>query len=1382
MLTIQLFDQPGLSMLVYLASLAFTSVVAGGVTLIALATLRSQSLPLRHAIALWGLLVVLASPLVVVSVGASGWSMVAWKPAESVAESSASPPRASTNDFPLVVEPQTASPSDAANDRHAPGVAAGRSVDAQAPRAEVVAASDTAVEVESARDSGTAWVAWSALVLAAVWLGGMLVEGWRVGRGSWRIRRLTNSAEEVVDERLVSLSRSAAAAVGLRRLPLLCESKLAPAPLSLGVFRPRIILPASRQTEISDEAWRALFVHEMAHIARGDLLVGWLQRVAMAIYWWNPCVRHVSETISVVREQICDDLVTLHSSNAAEYAELIVDLAARVAERDLFAPALGVSDGSANELVQRLKRILDPSRALATRLSVRARYSTGLFGLALLVSVAMTSAHRNQAIATDEPVVQAEVAAGKTQTAVAEDAAENNPRLSKRIRVVDLEGKPIEGATIKPWAIQCSQGNGPWHKKGFGASDPPVAMTDADGRATIEFPRYAIVDELVPVQGLSLNISHPDYATELYQQVPVEGPALHELFQVLLRPGAFITATAFVGDRKITADQLFAQWSVQGAQLARPDAAGRLVLPRVPAGNVLVRLSARGEQGEWLSSEVHELVLADGDRRDLRLELTPAIQVKGKLDASVPRPVKNGRVVSNIIFRAKGSSYSDVQWRTCAVVDEEGNFMLDHVPESDLQVIALCDGFLAKSGEPPAFAQEHERRASVHLRPQVFSIGTQPATIEVQMMPASSCDVYVVDELGEPVADATVSFWPNVGWWGGGSQIYCEPFISTRELLEQPERQAELWTWSSTIFDAKTDAQGKATVHRLPPQECMFAVTHDELELLVNENGYRSASIELKAEVKNEVTVSMQPKGTDLLADRFPMDTKRNRHVVAKPRPKRIVKTSVAKDEVAGVVIDEEGNPLADVAVDAFTWFPGHETTTDAEGRFRIRRIPYDEEVQIEFKKPGYSPSLFMNEKPGVADWTIVLTQGTWLEGVVRDPQGKPSPGALVRAVRKHYSQWGHAVGEVWTDTVADEQGKYRLDLEPSEYDVQCRVPELGAVRHEKITLKRKQQRTLDLDLKQGVTFRATVRDSESGEPVEGITLWNWLQPGIECTSNAAGVMILEHMMKGPFQFNVTSVDSDRFKSEVAGKYARWWSAEAMHAHERMESPEQDKFQRNLDSLTFDLQGDVLEVEIFVEPATTIAGRVVDPDGQPVEGATVAPSKTGSGNSLTGDTRYSRRTDEQGNFKLTLPASKQVEYNLVAHDGDYQEWRTWANGVSPNYRTTPGQAIEGVELQLKPSITVRGVVLEGAGAPVVGIEVRAAAVDQRDNRYYVPTTKTDAEGRYELRFVAPGEQWIQVSPFMLDASAQNSRRNRKVVAEPGATLEKIDFRIDKASP
>jgi hypothetical protein len=82
---------------------------------------------------------------------------------------------------------------------------------------------------------------------------------------------------------------------------------------------------------------------------------------------------------------------------------------------------------------------------------------------------------------------------------------------------------------------------------------------------------------------------------------------------------------------------------------------------------------------------------------------------------------------------------------------------------------------------------------------------------------------------------------------------------------------------------------------------------------------------------------------------------------------------------------------------------------------------------------------------------------------------------------------------------------------------------------------------------------------------------------------------------------------------------------------------------------------------------------------------------------------------------MALPASGEREYNLVAHDGKYGEWRRWANGVHHPFRTKPGQQLALVLMLTRPA-RVRGRVIDKNGKPVAGRDVRASAADKLGNR------------------------------------------------------------------
>ncbi len=475
----------------------------------------------------------------------------------------------------------------------------------------------------------------------------------------------------------------------------------------------------------------------------------------------------------------------------------------------------------------------------------------------------------------------------------------------------------------------------------------------------------------------------------------------------------------------------------------------------------------------------------------------------------------------------------------------------------------------------------------------------------------------------------------------------------------------------------------------------------------------------------------------------------------------------VRPDELAGVVVDPSGKPIEGVEVDAWTWYAGNETKTDARGFFRLKKLDRDRKVEVRFRKLGHTPQLFLTQPTGKPGWVVVLDKKTYFEGRVTDPAGKPVKNALIRANNGPKQAEGGIITEIWTEATTDAEGRYRMYAQEDVYDIQVRVPGAGVARLPQTALGPDEARHLDIPLTRGVVFQARTVDSETGEPVEGVRLWHWQHPGIEGRSDEDGLVTIPDMLPGRFDFQV----------EAFG-FARWWSDQAMSPWSRRRIDEgRGGWQRNFDHLDFDLRPGMEPVTIVMERGATIAGRVLDPDGHPVRGATVAPALSGTGNSLTGDTRFSVESDADGRFTTILPASGSREYNLVAHDGKFQQWRTWANGVLPPFHTKPGEKRQNVEIRLTRPATVKGRVIDTAGHPVTRREVRASAGDRLENRYYDPTTTTAADGTFTLKFIRPGEQFIEVAPFWLDARQAPRGTSKTLTLSAGEVKEGVDFQV-----
>jgi protocatechuate 3,4-dioxygenase beta subunit len=469
----------------------------------------------------------------------------------------------------------------------------------------------------------------------------------------------------------------------------------------------------------------------------------------------------------------------------------------------------------------------------------------------------------------------------------------------------------------------------------------------------------------------------------------------------------------------------------------------------------------------------------------------------------------------------------------------------------------------------------------------------------------------------------------------------------------------------------------------------------------------------------------------------------------------------VGRGDIAGTVTDEAGQPLSSALVDVWSWYPGNEIRTDKAGRFVLRKLDSDRPVEIRISKQGFSPWYNEAQPTGVNDLHVALNTKTFFEGTVMDGAGKPVPSALVRADNGPKKNPGVTITHVWTETRTDEKGHYKLFVFPDKYEIQLRVPKVGVARLSE-TLADQESKPLDIKLEPGITFKATVVDSVSGEPVKDVHLTLDESRGISGTSDKDGQLTINDLLPGPAEFSVR-----------AKGYARWWSEEATSEWQRKKVD--DRFQRNFDQLTFNVEKDMQPVKIEVERAVTITGKVEDPDGKAVGGATVAPAASGTGNSITGDTRFSVRTKADGTFEMMLPASNDGQYNLVAHDGTYQQWRNWANGVLDPIQTKPGDQLKDVVLKLTKPATVKGKVVDASGNAVANRQVRAQPADKLENRYYDPTTRTDQDGNFTLKFVRPCDNQIQVAPFWLDVGQAPKGASVQMTLEPGEIKEGVEL-------
>lgn len=178
--------------------------------------------------------------------------------------------------------------------------------------------------VSRATESAKPALSWSELIVAA-WLIGVLLQLVIASR-QWReSRMLLRGTTPIQNGALRTSCVEQAYALGLRHVPRLRVSDAIVSPQVTGLLRPVVVLP-SEQTLSSDELAMAI-AHELAHLHRGDLWLGWVPAIAQRLFFFHPLVRWAMREYAIYREAACDAQVLQHHRAAPQtYGHLLLRL------------------------------------------------------------------------------------------------------------------------------------------------------------------------------------------------------------------------------------------------------------------------------------------------------------------------------------------------------------------------------------------------------------------------------------------------------------------------------------------------------------------------------------------------------------------------------------------------------------------------------------------------------------------------------------------------------------------------------------------------------------------------------------------------------------------------------------------------------------------------------------------------------------------------------------------------------------------------------------------------------------------------------------------------------------------------------------------------
>jgi protocatechuate 3,4-dioxygenase beta subunit len=459
---------------------------------------------------------------------------------------------------------------------------------------------------------------------------------------------------------------------------------------------------------------------------------------------------------------------------------------------------------------------------------------------------------------------------------------------------------------------------------------------------------------------------------------------------------------------------------------------------------------------------------------------------------------------------------------------------------------------------------------------------------------------------------------------------------------------------------------------------------------------------------------------------------------------------------LAGRVVDDRGSPVVGATV---TLWPGggrrlqdasagsgvpQSTTTRPDGAFRFETAS-EEGNRLRVEAPAFATQERQPVRAGALPRPVAMALGQALRGTVTLADRRtPAAGALVRFE-------GRTQTTRWVETRPD--GTFLADGAPREAG--SLVADGGDRGRASVVLSLGAADAVTIALAPTSTLYGRVVDAADAKAL----------PGIRIVARGQGGEYLER--SGPDgRYSIRGLAPQAYKLTVEDDRFVPWSRTVKVA------PGQPETQ-----------------DVPLSRAATLAGRVVDEEGRPIEGALVQVSRGGENifraflRSVEGQGAV--RTSRDGSFRAARLEPGENQRLDVRHD-EYEERSL--GGIS----LSPGMTRSGVSIVLRRGLSIRGVVKDEEGRPLAGAQVDLSrALTMRGGRggmevsFVGPGTEvrreTGADGRFEFRGLKAGDYGVsarrpgfsRASVDPVSVTEARAAEPLEIVLRPGATISGV---------
>jgi uncharacterized GH25 family protein len=445
----------------------------------------------------------------------------------------------------------------------------------------------------------------------------------------------------------------------------------------------------------------------------------------------------------------------------------------------------------------------------------------------------------------------------------------------------------------------------------------------------------------------------------------------------------------------------------------------------------------------------------------------------------------------------------------------------------------------------------------------------------------------------------------------------------------------------------------------------------------------------------------------------------RNERQLVKKGPEPAVLTLAPSAALSGIVVDSRGQPVSGVNV-TLSYMKGTEglsvpARSRADGEFRFTGLPPGGTFDLSATRDGFARTTATARTAPAGQPSprarIVMADGQTAFGRVVDEGGRPIEGAALLLASPY--------GEGLRDAVSDAEGRFEFrHLIPGRVSLRATHPDHapGFLKAVEIPPETPRVNLGTVKLPPAEAIEGRVTDSR-GRAIEGAEVLSYGE-----TSGFGGDSMA--MLDEEAPLRTGSDGSFRIERLESGKR---YALTVRHAG-YVEASVPGVPAPTLEPLTIELKA-----------ARSLSGRVLGPEGEPVEGATVFWFQDGN---VSFDSAV--KSDADGKFRITGFPPGTLMLEAMAEG--------YANRRIEGIEIPGDKDPEDLQITLQRAITLDVRVLNAEGEPVPGVSVSMQPVEPipvEDRRmvllHGLDPDRTDAAGRCRLTVPNPGNYWVLAS-------------------------------------